>query len=34
MGKVLLELLDLIIDKTRKLIPNASPEMLMDGNSA
>ena len=32
MGKVLLELLDLIIDKTRKLIPNASPEMLMDGN--
>ncbi|MCW7078819.1 MAG: hypothetical protein OCU22_06825, partial [Canidatus Methanoxibalbensis ujae] len=30
MGKVLLELLDLIIDETRKLIPNASPEMLME----
>ena len=29
-GKVLLELLDLIIDKTRKHIPNASPEMLME----
>ena len=29
-GKVLLELLDLIIDETRKLIPNASPEMLME----
>ena len=31
-GQVLLELLDLIVDKTRKLIPNpASPEMPMMG---